>query len=186
MILAAVFVGLLEHKNSVELDAGYHAKLFIKEWEAETNFSNFNQEIMKNYSTLQINLDIIRESWNRRDTKIKKMMVELNTSCNRSVKGYSYEVDTNNKLIEEIKKNYSTLQVNLKTCLKKHDTCVTEIRDMKTDFQKVAYDTLLKLEEVIEGQGDETKAQFNKGRLNHQFQYQIFQDNFIPNSWLLC
>lgn len=186
MILAAVFVGLWEHKNSVELDAGYHAKLFIKEWEAETNFSNFKQEIMKNYSTLQINLDIIRESWNRRDTKIKKMMVELNTSCNRSVKGYSYEVDTNNKLIEEIKKNYSTLQVNLKTCLKKHDTCVTEIRDMKTDFQKVAYDTLLKLEEVIEGQGDETKAQFNKGRLNHQFQYQIFQDNFIPNSWLLC
>lgn len=181
-----MLVRLWDYKNSVELDAGYHAKLFIKECEAETNFNNFKQEIMKNYSTLQINLDIIRERWNRCDTNIKNMMAELNTSCNRSVKGYSYEVDTNNKLIEEIKKNYSTLQVNLKTCFKKHDTCVTEISDMKTDFQKVAYDALLKLEEVREGQGDETKSQFNKGRLNHQFQYQIFQDNFIPNSWLLC
>lgn len=167
-----VFLRLWDYKNSVELDAGYQAnftkKLFIKEWEAETNFNNFKQEIMKNYSTLQINLDIIRERWNRCDTNIKNMMAELNTSYNRSVKGYSYEVDTNNKLIEEIKKNYSTLLVYLKTCFKKHDTCVTKIRNMKTDFQKVAYDTLLKLEEAREGQGDETKSQFNKGRLKHR------------------
>lgn len=117
---------------------------------------------MKNYSTLQINLDIIRERWNRCDTYIKNMMAELNTSCNRSVKGYSYEVDTNNKLIEEIEKNCSTLQNNLN--LKKQDTCVTEIRDKKTDFQKAAFDRLLKLENVKVGPVDETKSQFNTGR----------------------
>lgn len=115
--------------------------------------------------TLHINLDKIREKWNRCDTRIKQMktiMAELNTTCNRSVKGYSYEVDTNNKLIEEIEKNCSTLQNNLN--LKKQDTCVTEIRDKKTDFQKVAFDRLLKLENVKVGPVDETKSQFNTGR----------------------
>lgn len=89
-------------------------------------------------------------------------MSDFNTSCRKSVKEYSNEVDTNFKsLNEEINNSYSRLQNNLNKYVNKKDEYKTEIINMKNDFRLFANETLLRLDKVREDQENETKPQIN-------------------------
>lgn len=183
-LFTAVFVRVWDQKNNDRLDLRYHSNIttvtpesspscsrYIKEYseKAETNFINLKQEINKNCSTLQSNMNTCLEKCENELRDMKTVILGISSNCSRSIEEYSNKTETNFiNLKQEIDKNCSTLQNNMNTlqnnmssCFEKYNNCKREISDIEMARQRFENDIWLKFDRVEEGQGNKG----NEGKL---------------------
>lgn len=177
----AVFVRVWDQKNNDRLDLRYNSNIttvtpesssscsrYIKEYSEEiaTKFINLKQEINKNCSTLQSNMNTCLEKCENELRDMKTVILGITSNCSRSIEEYSNETETNFiNLKQEIDKNCSTLQNNVNTlqnsmssCFEKYNNCKREISDIEMAHQRFENDTRLKFGKVEEGhKGNEGK-----------------------------
>lgn len=180
-LFTAVFVRVWDQKNNDRLDLRYNSNIttitpesssscsrYIKEYSegVATKFINLKQEINKNCSTLQSNMNTCLEKCENELRDMKTVILGNTSNCSRSIEEYSNETETNFiNLKQEIDKNCSTLQNNVNTlqnnmssCFEKYNNCKREISDIEMAHQRFENDTRLKFGKVEEGhKGNEGK-----------------------------
>lgn len=180
-LFTAVFVRVWDQKNNDRLDLRYNSNIttvtpesssscsrYIKEYSegVSTKFINLKQEINKNCSTLQSNMNTCLEKCENELRDMKTVILGITSNCSRSIEEYSNETETNFiNLKQEIDKNCSTLQNNVNTlqnnmssCFEKYNNCKREISDIEMAHQRFENDTRLKFGKVEEGhKGNEGK-----------------------------
>lgn len=175
-LFTAVFVRVWDQKNNDRLDLRYNSNITTvtpksssrKEYSegVATKFINLKQEINKNCSTLQSNMNTCLEKCENELRDMKTVILGITSNCSRSIEEYSNETETNFiNLKQEIDKNCSTLQNNVNTlqnnmssCFEKYNNCKREISDIEMAHQRFENDTRLKFGKVEEGhKGNEGK-----------------------------
>lgn len=176
-LFTAVFVRVWDQKDDDRLDLRYHSNIttvtpesssscsrYIKEC-SEGVATNFKQEINKNCSTLQSNVNTCLEKYKKFENELRDMttvILGISSNCSRSIEEYSNETETNFiNLKQEINKNCATLQINENTCFVKYNICESEISRIEMAFQRFKNDTWLKFDKIEEGQGKKG----NEGKL---------------------